>query len=332
MPGSAGASVSTAAGDVGNNGIPGGLPLPPSSDMLGPEANVLQLEVGTCSLKGLKRCNPGWVNQDMYLVVPISASLYLAAVFDGHGEHGHHVSDRVKELFEQYAHTLIVQRKTPLREALKQIFAISQDILEREGMSQLSGTTVTVAIIDQVASLMVTAHVGDSKLMVVRGSQTVFETLDHVIDDEEDRRVTACGGEVRELDGIANAGVRRIFTPGQHLPGLAMARSLGDMEAHSLGALAEPSISDVPLKAGSTIIVASDGVWDKLPKEFVSSNVALVRAESSAHAMAFAARARWPAEGDIDDITAVVVQVRAAESDVKATKAPSEQMPIRHEV
>merc|ERR1712232_179381 len=82
------------------------------------------------------------------------------------------------------------------------------------------------------------------------------------------------------------------------------------MGAHNLGALAEPAIAGpMPVKHGSFLILASDGVWDKLPGDFVSANVGMARAESSAHAMAFAARARWPPEGDIDDITAVVVQV-----------------------
>merc|ERR1712232_521137 len=162
----------------------------------------------------------------------------------------------------------------------------------------------------QAASTMGTAHVGDSKMMLVKDAKIEFESADHILDDDEDRRVTACGGEVRELDGAANAGVRRIFIRGQNLPGLAMSRSLGDLEAHHIGALAEPAIAGpMVLKPGSILIIASDGVWDKLPKEFVSANVAMARAEPSAHAMAFAARARWPPEGDIDDITAVVIQV-----------------------
>merc|ERR1712232_52581 len=133
----------------------------------------------------------------------------------------------------------------------------------------------------QAASTMGTAHVGDSKMMLVKDAKIEFESADHILDDDEDRRVTACGGEVRELDGAANAGVRRIFIPGQNLPGLAMSRSLGDLEAHNLGALAEPEIGGPMLvKPGSSIILASDGVWDRLPGEFVSANIGMARAES----------------------------------------------------
>lgn len=305
------AAISTGS-DAGGNGQQC---LPPQIGVNGPSTvphTPLQLETGTCSLKGLKMGNPGWVNQDTHLILELEDSLVLVCVFDGHGENGRMASDRVKELFEQFSPTLFSQGKSSRYDALCQLFAIAQNVFEREGMYRLSGTTCTVALIDQAAATMMTAHVGDSKLMLVKDTQVEFESRDHVIDDDEDRRVTACGGEVRELDGAANAGTRRIFIPGQNLPGLAMSRSLGDLEAHNVGALATPDISGpMALKPGSTLIVASDGVWDRLPREFIAANVAMSKAESSAHAMAFAARARWSPEGDIDDITAVVVHVHA---------------------
>jgi len=255
-------------------------------------------------------------------VLRLSEELLLVAVFDGHGENGRIISLRVREIVEQFAQTFLVQSRTPLEGAFAQLFALSQSVLEREGLSRLSGTTATVALINQAAASMAVAHVGDSKMMVIRDEKVTFETIDHVIDDEEERRITECGGEVRELPGAANAGVRRIFIQGQHLPGLAMARSLGDLEAHRLGALSEPTVTtEVELKDGSIVILASDGLWDRLPREFVMANVALAKPEQSAHAMAFAARARWPPEGDIDDITSVVVQLRSIDNRA-ATPAP----------
>lgn len=277
-------------------------------------ASTLRLEIGTCSLQGLKAGNPKWLNQDTSLIFQLRPSLTLAAVFDGHGENGRLISDRVKGLFEQFTETLLLQSSGNIQGGLCQLFALVQSVLEREGMSRLSGTTATIAIIDQAVGSMVTAHAGDSKLMLTRAGEVAFETVDHVVDANAERRVVAYGGEVRELDGSANAGVQRIFMRGQNLPGLAMSRSLGDIEAHNIGALAEPEIGGpMPIQHGDVLILASDGVWDKLPREFVAANVGMSKAEPSAHAMAFAARAGWPPEGDIDDITAVVVQVFAGD-------------------
>lgn len=238
-------------------------------------------------MKGLKAGNPNWANQDTEMVLRLSDDLLVVGVFDGHGENGRLISLRVREIVEQFAQTLLVQSKAPLEGAFAQLFALSQSVLEREGLSRLSGTTATVALINQAEATLAVAHVGDSKMMVIRDEKMDFETIDHIIDDQEERRVLECGGEVRELPGLANAGVRRIFIQGQHLPGLAMARSLGDLEAHRLGALAEPTVTtNVELKPGSIILVASDGLWDRLPREFVAANVALAKPEQSAHAMA----------------------------------------------
>lgn len=275
----------------------------------------LALEVGAFSIPGQKTMHPNWQNQDTHVSMWLSDTALLVGVFDGHGENGHLVADRVKGIFEQYMPGLIERHTLP--EAFHRVFAAAQSMLELdESLSRYSGTTVAVAVMDLASGLMTTAHAGDSRLVFVHSGEVQYETADHVIGQEEASHIVARGGEVREMAG--NGTVLRIFAPGRHVPGLAMARSLGDLEAHSFGASSEPEVGEsVPFLAGSTIVVGSDGLWDRLTPGFVASwrasraNLTSVPDDSqdNARGLALAARARWPAEGDIDDITALVVQV-----------------------
>eukprot|EP00747_Dinoflagellata_sp_TGD_P058291 gnl/TRDRNA2_/TRDRNA2_151053_c0_seq1.p1 gnl/TRDRNA2_/TRDRNA2_151053_c0~~gnl/TRDRNA2_/TRDRNA2_151053_c0_seq1.p1 ORF type:complete len:805 (-),score=109.64 gnl/TRDRNA2_/TRDRNA2_151053_c0_seq1:190-2556(-) len=275
----------------------------------------LCLHVGVCSLVGQKLAFPDWVNQDMHLALPLGKGQLLVGVFDGHGVNGQVVAERVRSLFEQYAPG-VMRAGHPLSFAFTHLFSLVQQVLEREGLAQLSGTTATVAVLDSMTGEVSTAHVGDSKLVLVRDGSLEFETMDHVILPEDEARILSQGGEVRELpEPYGVSGVKRLFGPSSNLPGLAMARSLGDLEAHVLGALAEPEVhTGMKFSCGSALLVASDGVWDKLPKEEVATelcrNATTADPEADARALVLGARARWHPEGDIDDITAVVVQVR----------------------
>eukprot|EP00446_Apocalathium_sp_SHHI-4_P049213 CAMPEP_0177395396 /NCGR_PEP_ID=MMETSP0368-20130122/56125_1 /TAXON_ID=447022 ORGANISM="Scrippsiella hangoei-like, Strain SHHI-4" /NCGR_SAMPLE_ID=MMETSP0368 /ASSEMBLY_ACC=CAM_ASM_000363 /LENGTH=202 /DNA_ID=CAMNT_0018861969 /DNA_START=67 /DNA_END=675 /DNA_ORIENTATION=- len=112
---------------------------------------------------------------------------------------------------------------------------------------------------------------------------------------------------------VSGVVARRVFIPGQELPGLAMSRSLGDVQAHNLGVSAEPSIHEgIPMASGSILIVGSDGIWDKVPAleaiALVAAEVAGGSVEFAAAALVSEARARWLLDGgDVDDASAVVV-------------------------
>ena len=55
---------------------------------------------GVSSLKGLKPGRPEWTNQDNFFVVQAAAG-DMYCVLDGHGEHGHLVSDRIRQALPQ---------------------------------------------------------------------------------------------------------------------------------------------------------------------------------------------------------------------------------------
>jgi len=254
------------------------------------------------SLEGVKGL--GWINQDVCIVKHLNTRFLLVGVFDGHGPNGHLTAARARTLFEEAAqHHVEAGMAIPF----SQIFARVHATLEQEGLAQFSGTTASVAVVDTVASTVVTAYVGDSKVMIIHGNKVVHETSDHKFDPETEWRIRARGGEVRE-----SGGCRRIYARGSTVPGLAISRSLGDTEAHQAGAVAEPTVSNVmQLQPGSTLILASDGLWDFLPVHVVIEEAMAVDTERIARTLVAKARGQWEQCncGFIDDISAVVVQL-----------------------
>jgi len=283
---------------------------------------MLELQAGAYTLAGkVLRC-PDWANQDAYLVVPAQQDRMFVAVLDGHGKHGRHVAGSVCGIFEQLAPGLLTLPRHQLSSALAQVFAIAQAALQRDELARYSGTTAVVAVVDVAQGCVTTAHVGNSRLMILgNSSEPSFKTMDHDVDGLEGARIFAHGGEVREVN---QGGVpqRCVFKPGSQQPGLRISRSLGDLEAHTLGVLAEPTIhTDVPLRPGMALVAASDGLWCKLPRAAVASFANDCAPQDSARALVMEARARWPKNGDADDITAVVVKSIPGELDALAVAA-----------
>lgn len=306
VPRSPGLSASVSAGLSAT--VPAGRPC-----ALGPEerGDSSKVVAGSFSMQGLKSAFPGFPNQDAYLVVPCGRELLLVACLDGHGMQGHDVSQRVKGILQEQALDLCQLPFERLRETFTSMFRQIQDLLDREGLSSMCGTTATVAVIDAARQVAFIAHVGDSKLIISRDSELVFETKDHIIDDEAEVRINACGGEVRS-ETYSGVVARRVFQAGGEWPGLSMARALGDAEAAAVGVICVPETQVVSFRPGSMLVAASDGVWEKLPpKEAVAFLAESVLGAANVHALAGAlvgeACSRWPASQDRDDITAVVV-------------------------
>jgi len=262
--------------------------------------------VVACTLQGQKIGYPAWVNQDEHLIQWLSEDLLVIGVFDGHGGDGHHISRRLRELVLEHFHTLALPDAQQSAAAFQRFFTMAHLVLHREGLARFSGTTVTLVVLDTVAGTLTTAHVGDSRLTVFCNGVLTFETRDHVITAEDESRILSHGGEVRE-----ESGARRIFTPGKDTPGLAMARSLGDLVAHSCGALIEPSVAlGVPFEHGSTLLLASDGVWDVVPATdpAIATLLESENLDLAAAKLAALARSRWPQRGNIDDVTVLIVR------------------------
>lgn len=67
-------------------------------------------------------------------------------------------------------------------------------------------------------------------------------------------------------------GPARVWLKKESVPGLAMARSIGDMLAAQVGVTAMPEVKIFTRKASDRIlIIASDGLWEFYSNEEVSA-------------------------------------------------------------
>lgn len=286
-----------------------------SVDPVCPHQQKLRLATGSATLQGCKSSGPTWRNQDRSLVMELPCGVFVVGVFDGHGVRGDASAERMRVLVERQAPRFALLSRSQLGEEFTKFFRQAHATLDAEGLARFSGTTATVAVIDPSAWVVTVAHAGDSSLMMSCGGEVEFVTAEHRVDAHAEQRVLAHGGEVRATC-YGDVWTRRVYARGQRWPGLAMARSIGDAEAHAVGVVCEPEINTFSLDVGSTLVVASDGVWDKLSSQEVADYAAVVPCGASAppsvaRAIVTKARSRWHSELDIDDITAVVVQACA---------------------
>ncbi|CAL4970541.1 unnamed protein product [Urochloa decumbens] len=193
-----------------------------------------------------------------------------------------------------------------------------------------SGTTAVCAI--KQGSDLIIANLGDSRAVLATMSDSghlaaVQLTVDHKPSlPGEAERIKRCGGRVFALKD--EPSVARVWLPGEDLPGLAMARSLGDLRLKRHGVVPEPEVAHRRVGRGDLFIVlATDGVWDVMSNEEVVSIVcATARKEHAAKAVAEAAAQRWrtryPASR-VDDCSAVCLFLRDQDwgSSVAAARA-----------
>jgi serine/threonine protein phosphatase PrpC len=296
----------------------------------GDQADQVKDGIGYTCRKGLKPESP---NQDSWFVLKMEeCSMY--AVFDGHGQKGHDVSNFVKEALPK----LIIKdsRWKPGPAGGKDMEVCLQDCFKKiqslVGVAdrtkkldaKMSGTTATVCLHYHQQRKLVLAHVADST--AVRGYCSPGEdtnlkgealTRDHKPDLKDERaRIEGAGGRV-VFDGYAN---HRIYAKNGRYPGLNMSRCIGDLMGHAdCGITCVPEVKEHNLtKEDKLLLVCSDGVWEFIdPKQavgiVVKSNYR-VKTMQAAETLAKEAWDRWIQEEGgavVDDITVVLVNLQS---------------------
>jgi serine/threonine protein phosphatase PrpC len=219
----------------------------------------------------------------------------LFGVLDGHGQHGHFVSQFLKDYF--------INRTANLVEILKTTKSISTteelyNILKSNNFSfliklynmadleltkqnafdyNLSGTTCNIVF--QFNSHLVCLSVGDSRGILVfdQGNNTNQGIFPLSTDQKPDlpieyQRIQSSGGYVEILlDAYGNkTGPARVFKPGTQYPGLAMSRSLGDLLAKECGVISTPQIVEYEINTNTKyMVICSDGIWEFIKNEQV---------------------------------------------------------------
>ena len=296
----------------------------PSKDLTQEEGQ----NASASSIRGLKPGNPNWINQDNFFIMENfdGRSTNIYCVLDGHGEHGHHVSRKCREMLPQFL------RSTNLD--TRRAFALMQTELQTSPAvdANCSGATC-VTLIMQNRRLTI-ANCGDSRAVLGVRNPTTGQlqsqalSNDHKPDRPEERkRIVASGGRLGCRQVLVNdhgmaipTGPCRVWYAyrGDSM-GLAMSRSLGDLIVHNVGVTAEPEVLEHMLDNNDEfVILATDGVWDVIDNNQAVQLIATVSSKSPSWSTLEAAllltkfaRSRWTKLSlTADDITCVVVKLR----------------------
>jgi len=277
----------------------------------------------TCR-KGRK---PEAPNQDSYVSVVCKGRWSLFGVFDGHGPHGHDVSDYalkvlVSRFFEQdYLRDTEEAFRNSFDGTQKDLFKIVAE-KRRPFDPTASGSTCTMAFHNLQSDELILAHAGDSRGVLYHGGVANHSTLDHKPNlPEEKKRIEGAGGRV-VFDGYYNY---RVFARAGSYPGLNMSRALGDTRAHDeAGLTAEPELKRIALKPlrdrnpDLTLLVCTDGVWEFIDEAaaFIhfkkSEDSKLLQGQKAANDLAQESFEKWmqDSENEIsDDITVLVANL-----------------------
>ena len=183
------------------------------------------------------------------------------------------------------------------------------------------GTTGTVAFV--CGWQLLVANVGDSCAYLDTGSEVLAVSGNHRLEDNQSEvmRIEQSGGEVApsSIDGKP-AGPIRVW-PG----GLAMSRTIGDVEAGNF-CLAEAEISQVTIpKDGARLFIASDGLWDAVHPKTASHHTRDMTASEASHKLLSMAIKKDHLK---DDVTIIVVDFLPSE-DYKIPPGLSLHKPIK---
>lgn len=207
----------------------------------------------------------------------------LYSVMDGHGNHGHYVSNSVRSMFQDYifkpSHyesnpslsSIYKKIKEKDYEHLKRCFQYCETSLAKSKYEvNFSGTTAVLVI--QLDDILICANTGDSRAIVGTTDGVKALSLDHKPElPSEKERIVASGGRVdRFNDGGDFVGPYRVWLKYEDYPGLAMSRSLGDFVSKSVGCSSIPEMKEYQIDSKSQfLVVASDGIWEFLDNQMI---------------------------------------------------------------
>lgn len=235
------------------------------------------------------------------------------AVFDGHA------GQAAARWCGQHLHSVIGERlvkdeQRDVREVLNECFLLADEEIVNT-LQGSSGCTAAVAVVrwevpeseesqpvqsaqvegvseQQAHRVLYTANVGDSRVVLCRGSRAVRLTYDHKASDRlEIRRIEARGGLIMKnrVNGM-----------------LAVTRSLGDQFFKDL-VIGNPYTTRVELDTQDEfLIVACDGLWDVMTDQKACE---LIRGEKDASKAAQMLVDAAMAKHTTDNVTVMVVRL-----------------------
>jgi len=219
---------------------------------------------------------------------------------------------------------------------LKAAFKTAESKLKNSGIDYSNSGTCCISVY-LVKNKCYISNLGDSRAVLYRVTPKERLAIELSYDHkptrpDEKERIIRSGGKVEKLthDG-QQVGPFRVWLDDEG-PGIAMTRTLGDLQAKKIGLISEPEIESIELNPllDKFIVIGSDGIWDVMSSaeavgyvnQLIDGNSAA--RDGSAEALVAEARSRWEdmnknkkknaGIGDVpytkfggcDDITAVI--------------------------
>jgi serine/threonine protein phosphatase PrpC len=237
------------------------------------------------------------INQDTYVIernINGILNFNIFGVLDGHGEYGHYASQFVSRyVVNHIKNNPSIKKCDEAKEVYKKltfngyeiianIFTDADVQIQKEKFDcQNSGTTCIIII--QLEEKIICANAGDSRGILIFDKNDNNNLLNSKIYNlsydckpdlpNEKLRIYECGGCVKKAvdENGEEGGPFRVWAFGEEYPGLAMSRSIGDLDAKKIGVIPNPQIVEYTLSSESKyMMVASDGIW-----EFISNEEAM---------------------------------------------------------
>ena len=242
-------------------------------------------------------------NQDNYFCNDLINDYKIIGVCDGHGDHGHKVSEFIKNylpkelnkqllkinsfynILKNFEENINDKNIDLVFKKIKDIFYKScintnKKLLSKNNTNsfnlKLSGSTCISVLINQKNfNKIYISNIGDSRAIIIKEMKHNFWTCqqlsrDHKpIEKDESSRIYKSGGEIQKLEDEQGGwiGPLRVWVKKGEGPGLAMTRSFGDVLGSTVGVICVPEVSEYIIKKeDKAIIIASDGLW-----EFISN-------------------------------------------------------------
>lgn len=199
-------------------------------------------------------------------------NLRYFAVYDGHGIKGREASNLAKDEI----HKALIRDKETLRKLserkeaekyFQKLFtSVQSKFKKKKGEFEASGTCVIGILI--VGNHCFIINLGDSRAVIGHNQQTGQKvayqmSIDHKANRQDEKeRIERSGGYVA-VEKEGGLGPFRVYSKNDDGPGLAVARSLGDVFGHTVGISCLPEVSYKMLEEQDFfIVIGSDGIWD----------------------------------------------------------------------
>ena len=275
------------------------------------------------------------INQDSYMVLTNINNLInfnVFAVFDGHGPQGHLVSQYLVKYFTDFFNNNKEIKKCQNEsevfnlflhsnyKLLKTAIINSEEKLKEQKEIEIDYSGSTCCMVMQMAQKIICANVGDSRAILyseVIREEIINLSIDHKPESKNElERIKKYGGVVEKClyeEGVRDGPYRVWNSSKQEYPGLAVSRSIGDLEASKLGVVPYPDFIMKTLKNNMKfIVIASDGIWEffsnKNVCDMVKNYYVKGDPEGTTKELIEKGKKKWAEEGDnADDITVITI-------------------------